>query len=890
MTTDPQQPDRSTGQDRGQGPSVPPVQPPPPPVLPRLMPEDTPRPTHPAKHVDPPTPPEPTPVPTPPSARFESPRYEPRSSAPGEDMPGARLPRREAPDRGVQESATLSGHAADSAHPRHVTAEAVQEPAASSVAETQPDAVSQAGADGTDAPEPSRASSPVADAAAEPRPAPVEEWLRTAVAEGRWSQPHDVLGPHPVDGGTSVRVVRHLARAVRLVRLEGDDIELTHEGDGLWAGATVEPLGRYRVEADYDYDESTDTDDTTWTTDDAYRFPPTLGELDLHLFGEGRDEQLWQHLGAHVRTMDGVEGVAFSVWAPRATAVRVIGDFEGWEGRTTAMRRLSDLGVWELFWPGAVEGQRYKFQILTDSGWVERADPFARRTEVPPLTASVVTTSDYEWSDGDRVWMEHRAKTTTHDRPMSVYEVHLGSWRPGLSYREVADQLIGHVQFLGFTHIEFLPLAEHPFGGSWGYQVTGYYAATSRFGSPDDLRYLIDRLHSAGIGVIMDWVPGHFPKDEWALGKFDGHALFEHPDPRRGEQLDWGTYVFDFGQPQVRNFLVANALYWLEEFHIDGLRVDAVASILYLDYSRTDWLPNIHGGRENLEAISFLQETNATAYKRYPGIVMIAEESTSWPGVTQPTDAGGLGFGQKWNMGWMHDSLEYVQREPVYRSYHHDELTFSFVYAFSEQFTLPISHDEVVHGKGSLYGKMPGDEWQKLANVRAYLAFMWAHPGKQLLFMGQEFAQSSEWSEERGLDWWLLDDPGHRGVQDLVAALNRVYKDTPALWTHDATSEGFEWIEGGDAPHSTIGFLRKTGDERLAVFVNFSGVPVERRFGLPAAGQWQEVLNTDAAEYGGSGVGNLGVVTADDTPWAGRPASAHLVVPPLGAVWLKLTR
>ncbi|MCS6583105.1 1,4-alpha-glucan branching protein GlgB [Curtobacterium citreum] len=849
----------------------------------------TPEPTDPTKRG-----PAVPPVPPPPPA---VPRYEPKVSAPDEDLPGAPPVQREAPDRGVAESATLAGHPADPTHRRQPSVAAAASsdvptaPTGGAAPVVRPASVDAPVAPGAAASAPTAASAPAATGTAtDPRPAPIEDWLRLQVAEGRWSQPHDVLGPHPVDGGTSVRVVRHLARAVRLVRPDGDDIELTHEGDGLWAGATAETLGRYRVESEYDYDESTDEDDATWTTDDAYRFAPTLGELDLHLFGEGRDEQLWHHLGAHARTVDGVDGVAFAVWAPRATAVRVIGDFEGWEGRTTAMRRLSDLGVWELFWPGAVVGQRYKFQILTDSGWVERADPFAREAEVAPATASVVTESTYTWSEGDAAWMERRAQTTTHDAPMSIYEVHLGSWRPGLSYREVADQLIGHMEYTGFTHVEFLPLAEHPFGGSWGYQVTGYYAPTARFGSPDDLRYLIDRLHSAGIGVIMDWVPGHFPKDEWALGRFDGYALFEHPDPRRGEQLDWGTYVFDFGQPQVRNFLVANALYWFEEFHIDGLRVDAVASMLYLDYSRTDWLPNIHGGRENLDAISFLQETNATAYKRYPGIVMIAEESTSWPGVTQPTSAGGLGFGQKWNMGWMHDSLEYVQRDPAYRSYHHDEITFSFVYAFSEQFTLPISHDEVVHGKGSLYGKMPGDEWQKLANVRAYLAFMWAHPGKQLLFMGQEFAQPAEWSEAKGLDWWLLDQPGHRGVQDLVAELNRVYKDSPALWTHDSTADGFEWLEGGDAPHSTLGFLRKDGDDRVAVFVNFSGVPVERRFGLPTAGEWHEVLNTDAAEYGGSGVGNLGVVTAEDTPWAGRPASAHLVVPPLGAVWLKLAQ
>ncbi|MDY1004080.1 1,4-alpha-glucan branching protein GlgB [Curtobacterium sp. CFBP9011] len=806
------------------------------------------------------------PVPPPPPAiPRQAVRTEPNTSAPGEDLPGAPVAPPESPSRDVPESATLAGGLTSA------TPDATDEAEAPSASRTEDAPATSA----------SSTSDSTAVATTEPVPGPVDEWVRQQVAEGRWSQPHDVLGPHPVDGGTSVRVVRHLATAVRIVRPDGDDVELRHEGEGVWAGATVGELGRYRVEADYE-------DDETWTTDDAYRFPPTLGELDLHLFGEGRDEQLWHHLGAHVQTVDGVDGVAFAVWAPRATAVRVIGDFEGWEGRTTAMRRLNELGVWELFWPGALEGQRYKFQILTDSGWVERADPFARRTEVPPLTASVITSAHHTWSEGDARWMAERATATTHDAPMSVYEVHLGSWRPGLSYREVADDLIGHLQYTGFTHVQFLPLAEHPFGGSWGYQVTGYYSPTARFGSPDDLRYLIDRLHSAGIGVIMDWVPGHFPKDEWALAKFDGYALFEHPDPRRGEQLDWGTYVFDFGQPQVRNFLVANALYWLEEFHIDGLRVDAVASMLYLDYSRTEWLPNIHGGRENLEAISLLQETNATAYKRYPGIVMIAEESTSWPGVTQPTSAGGLGFGQKWNMGWMHDTLQYVERDPAYRSYHHDEITFSFVYAFSEQFTLPISHDEVVHGKGSLYGKMPGDEWQKLANVRAYLAFMWAHPGKQLLFMGQEFAQPSEWSEANGLDWWLLDDPGHRGVQDLVAELNRVYKENPALWTFDSSAEGFEWLESGDAPHATLGFLRKAGDEKLAVFVNFSGVPVEHRFGLPTAGTWNEVLNTDASAYGGSGVGNLGSVQAEDVPWAGRPASANLVVPPLGAVWLRL--
>ncbi|MGN6125985.1 MAG: 1,4-alpha-glucan branching protein GlgB, partial [Humibacter sp.] len=442
-------------------------------------------------------------------------------------------------------------------------------------------------------------------------------------------------------------------------------------------------------------------------------------------------------------------------------------------------------------------------------------------------------------------------------------------------------------------HVEFLPLAERPFGGSWGYQVTGYYAPTSRFGHPDDLRYLIDRLHGAGIGVLMDWVPGHFPKDEWALARFDGQALYEHPDPRRGEHQDWGTYIFDFGRSEVRNFLVANALYWLEEFHVDGLRVDAVASMLYLDYSRKEgeWAPNVHGGRENLEAIGFLQEATATAYKRNPGIVMIAEESTAYPGVTAPTNAGGLGFGLKWNMGWMHDSLQYMHEDPMYRSYHHGEITFSFVYAFSEHFLLPISHDEVVHGKGSLANKMPGDHWQQLANVRAYLAFMWAHPGKQLLFMGQEFGQLSEWSEDRGLDWWILDQPAHRGLLELVARLNAIYRDEPALWRYDQEPRGFQWIDGGDARGNVVAFGRIADGDPLVCVVNFSGNPHnDYRLPMPFAGEWEEVLNTDALEFGGSGVGNLGVVHATDAPWGGMQASATLTLPPLGALWLRAKR
>ncbi|HEX7444419.1 MAG TPA: 1,4-alpha-glucan branching protein GlgB, partial [Acidimicrobiales bacterium] len=467
---------------------------------------------------------------------------------------------------------------------------------------------------------------------------------------------------------------------------------------------------------------------------------------------------------------------------------------------------------------------------------------------------------------------------------------HLGSWRQGLSYRELADQLTEYVVDLGFTHVELLPVAEHPFGGSWGYQVTGYYAPTSRFGVPDDFRYLVDRLHQAGIGVILDWVPAHFPKDEWALARFDGEPLYEYGDPRKGEHPEWGTLVFDFGRTEVRNFLVANAIYWLEEYHIDGLRVDAVASMLYLDYSRKDgeWAPNIYGGREHLEAVSFLQETNATAYKRVPGIVTIAEESTDWPGVTRPTHVGGLGFGLKWNMGWMHDSLLYMSKEPVHRQFHHHQMTFSMMYAYSENFVLPISHDEVVHGKGSLLRKMPGDRWQQLANVRAYLAFMWAHPGKQLLFMGSEIGMDSEWAESRSLDWWLEETPWHAGLQQLVRDLNRVYRQTPSLWARDFDPIGFEWIDANDSTHNTFSFIRWDGQRHPMVCVaNFSGIPDENyRIGLPFGGRWVELLNTDAELYGGSGVGNLGAVQADDDiSWHGRPASAVMRIPPLGAVW-----
>lgn len=728
----------------------------------------------------------------------------------------------------------------------------------------------------------SQAANSTGDEAAATPPTPSDDEL-WALADGVHTGPHSILGQHPWAGGTIIRALRPMADEVTAVLASGTRVPLEHIGHGVWQGNHEGDLDDYQIESRYG--------DSVWTADDPYRFMPSFGEVDSYLFGEGRHEKLWHVLGSHTRMHRGTHedtfGTSFAVWAPHARAVQVIGNFNGWDGRAHAMRRIDSNGVWELFIPGLGADNVYKFRILTQDGrWIEKADPMARHAECPPGTASVVTESHYEWHD--EAWMEKREQTDPHNSPQSVYEVHFGSWRPGLTYREAADQLIDYVTEMGFTHIEFLPLAEHPFGGSWGYQVTGYYAPTSRYGHPDDLRYLIDRLHQANIGVILDWVPGHFPKDAFALAQFDGQALYEHPDPRRGEQLDWGTYVFNFGDSQVRNFLVANALYWLEEFHIDALRVDAVASMLYLDYSREEWLPNEFGGRENLEAISFLQETTATAYRKYPGTMMIAEESTSWPGVTRPTSSDGLGFGLKWNMGWMNDTLRYIERDPMYRSWHHGELTFSFVYAWSENFILPISHDEVVHGKGSLIEKMPGDPWQKLANVRVFLAYMWAHPGKQLLFMGQEFGQWAEWSESRGLDWWTLDQPANQGLQRLVKQLNKLYVENPALWKLDNDSSGFEFIEGGDAQNSTLSFVRTDRDgNELVCVTNFSGQPVNNyRLGFPATGRWREVLNTDAEEFGGSGVGNFGGVDAtDEEPMHGRPASATITVPPLGAVW-----
>jgi 1,4-alpha-glucan branching enzyme len=613
-----------------------------------------------------------------------------------------------------------------------------------------------------------------------------------------------------------------------------------------------------------------------------------IGELDLHLAGEGRHEQLYERLGAHVVDDDGVR---FAVWAPNARGVSIAGDWNRWDASAHPLEQRGVSGIWEGVIAEAREGDRYKLAIDCADGVVRlKADPYAFRAEVPPATASVVYRSRYAWRDHD--WLRARRERNPLEQPVSIYEVHAGSWRIGHGWRELAEHLVPYVAEVGFTHVEFLPVMQHPFSGSWGYQVSGYYAPQSTWGEPDDLRALVDALHQAGIGVILDWVPAHFPRDEWALARFDGTAVYEHEDPRRGAHPDWGTLIFNLSRHEVRNFLLANALYWLREFHADGLRVDAVASMLYRDYSRQpgEWVPNELGGRENLEAVDFLRELNAVAHAREPGVMLCAEESTAWPGVSRPTDYGGLGFTFKWNMGWMHDTLSYFEREPVHRRFHHDELTFALVYAWDENFILPLSHDEVVHGKRSLLGRMPGDKWQRLANLRALYGYMWAHPGKQLLFMGGELGQEKEWSAEAGsIDWHLLDDPDHAGVRALVRDLNSAYRDEPALWQVDFRPDGFTWLEGGARDENLVAFARLSYDgSRLLVCVsNLSPVPREgRRLPLPSGGRWLELLNTDSRFYAGSDVGNGWGVEAEKVPMHGQPFSAELTLPPLGTIWL----
>lgn len=613
----------------------------------------------------------------------------------------------------------------------------------------------------------------------------------------------------------------------------------------------------------------------------------SLGELDLYLIGEGRHEKLWDVLGAHVKRNDSgrLLGTCFAVWAPNAQAVSLVCDWNSWDKNSHRMSSVGNSGIWEIFIPGMGAGIKYKYAIHQEDGrWVNHADPLAQQTEVPPLTASIVSESLFTWTD--EKWLEQRLAFESWRAPVSIYEVHLGSWKAGLSYRKLTSELISYINEEGFTHVEFLPVMEHPYGPSWGYQVTSFFAPTSRFGSPDEFRYLVDELHKANIGVILDWVPAHFPKDEWALAKFDGTALYEHPDPRLGEHPDWGTLIFNFGRNEVRNFLVASALFWLGEFHIDGLRVDAVASMLYLDYSRKEgqWLPNKFGGRENLEAVQLLKETTSTAYRNHPGIMMIAEESTAWDGVSRSTDSGGLGFGYKWNMGWMHDTLSYLARDPIYRVHHHDEITSSILYAWSENYVLPISHDEVVHGKGSLVNKFSGDRWQKLATLRAMYGYMWAHPGKKLLFMGCEFAQNNEWRDGESLQWYLTQFDEHRGIQKVIKDLNEKYRAIPALWERDTSPEGFTWLVNHDAASNILAFVRWDELRKpLVCITNFSPVPQEwYTMTFPVSGTWHEVINTDDVAFGGSGVANEKLVVSADS---GNQVT--LRVPPLATIWLQ---
>ena len=701
-----------------------------------------------------------------------------------------------------------------------------------------------------------------------------------------------VLGPHDGPDGRSIRTFLPGAKAVEVLRRTDRASlgRLAESEPGLFEGSVAE-ASPYLLRIDWPA--------AVQETEDSYAFGPLLGELDLHLFNEGRHFRLADALGANVVTVDGVTGVRFAVWAPNAERVAVIGDFNSWDARRHPMRLRYPSGVWELFVPRAGVGTRYKFDIMGPGGvrQADKADPVAQQAELAPGTASIVASPrPLRWTD--QAWMAGRAERQTAQAPISIYEAHVGSWlhpteRDRCSIWDLAiDRLIPYVAELGFTHLELLPITEHPFGGSWGYQPLGLFAPSARFGPPESFARFVDALHAANIGLILDWVPAHFPTDPHGLYRFDGTPLYEHADPREGFHIDWNTFIYNFGRREVQGFLIASALHWLERYHVDGLRVDAVASMLYLDYSRPEggWTPNVYGGRENLEAVQFLQEMNATVHKLAPGIVTIAEESTSWPGVTRPTNLGGLGFSMKWNMGWMNDTLEFIKRDPIHRSFHHGEITFSMLYAYSENYVLPISHDEVVHGKGTLWGRMPGGDHAKAAGLRNLIAYQWAHPGKQLLFMGQEFGQRAEWSEERGLDWYQLDENSFsNGIQTMMRDANALYRTRRALWSQDTRPEGYSWIDANDSANNVLSFLRFGDDGSiLACVFNFSGSEHSRyRLGLPHAGTWREVLNTDADIYNGSGIGNMGAVEATDEPWHGRPASALMVLPPLAALWFE---
>ena len=710
----------------------------------------------------------------------------------------------------------------------------------------------------------------------------------TRLLDGCHHDPFSLLGRHPMGEGWIIRVLLPQARSVRIAP-EGPELERIDErGLWQWAGGEIALPRHYTLQC-------VDHAGHAFEIIDPYTFGPQLGELDLYLFGQGRHWHVYRMLGAHEHRVDGIEGVRFAVWAPNAERVSVVGDFNQWDGRRNMMRSRGEGGVWEIFIPGLRPGDLYKYEIRNrDTGAIlVKTDPYGSWFEQRPGTAArIPAPAEHSWNDEG--WMNSRGEAGWLNRPMSIYEVHLGSWRRRedgqfLDYRSLAHQLVDYLKPMGFTHVELLPITEHPLDDSWGYQTTGYFAPTSRFGTPDDFRYFVDHLHQNGIGVLLDWAPAHFPKDEWALARFDGTPLYEHADPRRGEHRDWGTYIFNYGRNEVRNFLLASAIHWLEEYHLDGLRVDAVASMLYLDYSRDphDWLPNQYGGRENLDAIEFLHELNQVVHGRFPGAVVIAEESTAWPGVSKPTDVGGLGFSMKWNMGWMHDILAYMRRDPIHRKHHQNELTFGLLYAFSENFVLPFSHDEVVHGKGSMLGKMPGDEWQRFANLRLLYSMMWTYPGKKLLFMGGEFAQVREWAFSGQLEWWVTQYPLHNGMQRLITDLNRLYRDLPSLHARDFDWSGFHWVDCSDAAQSVLSYMRRDGDKQVMVVLNFTPIPREDyRIGVPETGRYRVLFNSDAAAYGGSGTG-LVETDSEPTAWNGLPQSIRLTLPPLGALILQ---
>ncbi len=719
------------------------------------------------------------------------------------------------------------------------------------------------------------------------------------ILEASHYNPFSVLGKHPASNDTQQEIVRvFLPRAKEVFinsgKLDAQNVALVRSNKTdifEWQGKKGEMPDKYQI-------IWRDSDGRLHQTHDPYNFPAQLSDFDIHLFGEGKHWHAYRFLGAHSHIVDNVNGTLFATWAPSAERVSVTGDFNHWDGRCHPMRSLGNSGLWELFIPDVESGALYKFEIRNrDNHTIHlKSDPYGQSFELRPSTAAIVPAeSKYSWTDGS--WMEQRKNTDWLHSPMSVYEVHLGSWQQDehgrfLSYTELAHKLADYVEYMGFTHIELMPIAEHPLDASWGYQTIGAYAPSSRFGAPDEFRYFVDHLHARGIGVFIDWVPAHFPKDEHGLARFDGSALYEHEDPRKGEHRDWGTLIFNYGRNEVKNYLLSNAVYWLEEFHIDGLRVDAVASMIYLDYSREegDWVPNMYGGNENLEALDFLRHLNEVTHGLEDGSVTIAEESTSWPQVSRPTWLGGLGFSMKWNMGWMNDTLEYLQQDPIHRQYHHDQLTFGLLYAFTENFVLPFSHDEVVHGKGSMLYKMPGDEWQQFANLRLLYTYMFTYPGKKLLFMGTEFAQGREWDHSQSLDWYVLDYELHKGMQSLVKDLNKTYKDQSALYQYDFDSRGFEWVDCHDSSQSILIYIRKHENEFIIVALNFTPIPREGyRIGVPERGTYQEILNSDSSHYGGSNMGNSGEITTEDIPWMNRPYSINLTLPPLAGVVLRYT-